>query len=257
MAELLVYARDSGPDVTQQYQRGDIVEVRASGAPRGRLEGPPDFVWIECPEVSREQIIDRMAEWLILIDYSVLARDVAQDGWRLAAFNTAPAVGGLGQLTRAQVETFLNNWGATVVSVAPNEVTFDWRILDGASSPEFWHANVSLIAFSEISYDEGTGVHRIEADYAAAGFPAATVARAVQRRGGTLVQNNANRIRFDIDREVVRNSFLNDVRSKARGLLRRRRFRVLESVVDTAFTAGSIQVTAAELEVIVRDRRAE
>jgi hypothetical protein len=62
MADFMVYNKPSGSDTAVQYQRGDIVEVRETGAPRGGMEGLPDFIWLLCPTITKAEVESYMTE---------------------------------------------------------------------------------------------------------------------------------------------------------------------------------------------------
>jgi hypothetical protein len=133
MAEILVKAIDhvhSDPekDRSGAYKRGMPVLVMPDGHPWGKEEGPPKFTIVKIPGLDPQTIRNKMESWKRTVDYSVVNRSVAQDGWRLRAFAENVSVSdhgvGGGKISRDHIESFINNWNAVVNSVDDNGVIF-------------------------------------------------------------------------------------------------------------------------------------
>lgn len=270
MADLLIVARsashaDPEKDRRGCWKKGDIVEVRDSGAPRGAKEGSPLFVWVECPGVTRAQVEDRMQPWRWRLEWSVVNRSLPQDGWRVSVANADAAVSGAGNLTRARIEPWLNRWGAAVQSAAAGAVTFDWSIYAGLQSAGWWDvADLTGVTFSEELYDTTTGLHRVRADYTGHAryqarpdrFARSVVAH-LDARGVSIVSHDGGVVVYESQRVAVRDAFADTLRG-ALGTYRRRRYHISEADVDQILSAGgAVQVTAAQLANRVLDRRAE
>ena len=162
MAEYLIAAIDVGG-----FKKGDIASVRGNGSFYGAKEVFPTFVKVKCLEhllKDHHQYGDR---WNQAIDYEVLVHQEPTDGYRIRVFSTLPGLASQGNLTREKIETYLNGWGATVFSVAANEVIFDVSIYNLATSARFWimAEDIGDFSFTEYSYNDLTGEHVINVDY--------------------------------------------------------------------------------------------
>lgn len=256
MADFLIRATAS-TGLPDSYEPGDVVEVRESGAGRGSLDAPPQYCWLECPEVTQAQVADRMEPWLWTLDWEIVARSVPQDGWRLRMFNESRNASGTeGILTRDRVETYLGQWGGVTHSVNADGLTFDWSVYAGVTSRHFWDAPLGSVTFQELAYDTATGIHRIEARYSVLQWSTARVVDRVRLRGGTVVQSESGIVSFDIHRSAVLDAFRDAVRVKAARFIRRRRWCI--SSADLALVlaqpGGVMQVTAAQLAARLVDK---
>lgn len=271
MAEILVRAvnnvvsPDADLDRRDGAKKGDVISVQPDGHQWGGLEGPPRFVLVKCPGLDHQNVRDRIHSWDYDLAFNVIASDPAQDGFRIRATNQTESPSGGARLTRAKVEAFLNAWGATVVNAGQGFVTFDVRILDSATSQQFWEDYLPIdgIVFTEDGYDQATGLHTITMDYSAHPFylsspqRAQQIARgAVQQRATFLVQG-AGIITFSVHRSNVREAFRADV-SRTLGTWRKHRYHFSEADVDTALAQGGVvTLTNAQLLNKVLDRTAE
>ena len=264
MADILAKATDANhpdPEVDRAgcYKKGDVVEVRESGAPRGALEGLPTFVIVECPEVTKAQVLDRMESWRTVLDWGVVARDLALDGWRLRLFVTNPGTLNRAPVTLAQVQGWLEGWNGAIVSAATNEVRFDVSVYGAATSDAFWGASgVAGLGFAEMSYDQGTGVHRLRVDYSVMigeGSHRSVLSLVQSRNATNIIQDESlSLIEFDILRTLVTGSFKAELKAALERVHKRRRWYFTAAQVDVAIAAGGvIQVTAAQLAAAAKD----
>lgn len=272
MAAILVRAFDTtnaDPEKSDIscYKKGDIVVIEEDGHEWGSHEGPPydlptigfeRFVRVLIPGTPRADIIEWIDKWGVVIVYEQLGRDVALDGWRWKLTNETEGVN-LGKLERAKIEAWLLSWNCTIVTHDERSVTIDWRIYDGATSSAFWGTDVDLVEFSELSYNESTGVHRIEADYSAAGWDPDAVERRIVERGGTVVNHNhaQSKVRFDIDRQTVLDHLKEDFEAKQSRLrIRRRRYMFDPTDVDDVLNnfGGERTLTLPQAQNAVIDK---
>jgi hypothetical protein len=270
MALLLVYDKDnthSDPDIEYSgcYKKGYVVEVFEDDKPYNNPPSPP-WVIVQVNGVTKAQVEQYMEMWGRTVDYTVIARDVAQDGWRLEIKTTNANPSGKGHLTRAMVEEYINGWNGNVVTFVNNGVRFDISVYLAATSERFWGRPVSTINFSEVSYDQGTGVHRISANYGAISVPSGTTldqfesqfANAVTEHGSTVVSNSGGVIVFDIPRDTVIQRFRDDVKETVEQTICRRKKYLDPATVDWIVANGRfISVSAATAAGYVRDRTME
>jgi len=227
------------------YKKGDVVFVHEDGEPWGSGEGPPKFVIVKVTGVTRAQAEQYRDHWHIELAFSVVSSDLTQDLFTIQVTNSLPGATDQAALTQAQVQAFLNDWNATVVSTATNSVTFTAKIYDALTSVGMWgeYARIGstpVVSFSEQSYDQTTGLHTISADYSATPVKPAAAALAVTQRGGTVVSNTGGVIVFQMDRTNARAAFQQDIYQRAREVFKRRRWGFAAADVDAALAAGGI-----------------
>jgi hypothetical protein len=263
VAELLIKAVSAThADATKGergcYKRGDPVLVMPDGHAWGSREAMPRFVILKVPGISAEAARPYVAPWTRTLSFVVDSSTPATDAHTMTvSVGAGVAAGGAGGVTREQVEAYLNRWRATVNSVAANAVTFTTVIFQAVASEGFWRRDVSAVGFTEVSYTQATGSHRVRADYPAA-VSAAEAAFLVTSRGGVITSHNtgARRITFDITRALVRSHFEQDVRDRLEGVWSRRRFRLTDAEVTAAESAGgAVTRTAAQVQAALLDRQ--
>jgi hypothetical protein len=240
------------------HYKGDIVEIRASGTPFGGAE-PDAFVMVEVPDIPMDDFEGYNLAWQREIEFGVVTSDPATDGFRLRLYSST-ANNGLGSIAREDVESFITAWGGSVHSYADNEVVFDITIYDALTAPAFWEIPdiAAQVVFTELSYDQATGVHRIQADYSALGNNPTYVERYAKRMGLTIVSHSSKVLTYDAERSTVNNAFQKDLKEKARKQVARRRYHIADSVVDTIISNGGTYTTdKATLLNYVKDKVTE
>ena len=236
--QLLIMKQDRPP-----HFKGDIVEIRASGTPFGGRE-PESYVMVEVPDVPMTDFEHHNMSWEREIEFEVVGSDPAIDGFRLRLFSITNN-GALGAIAREDVEAFITSWGGSLVSYAANEVIFDLTIYGALTSGAFWEIPnmADSIVFTEVSYDQANGVHRIQADYTARDNNPTYVERYVKRMGLTIVSHSNKILTYDADRSTVRDAFQKDLKEKSKKQVARRRYHLTSAVVDTIIGAGGTYTT--------------
>lgn len=232
------------PDDLMVFGTGFPVEVRNRDV-LGSKEIPPKFVRFIITDADKPDIDAYCEYWQHEIDWEFVGHDYSIDGHRINAFVKPELVSasGLNSLTRAKIENFLTRWGAVVQSIGPNSVVFDVTVYNAIVSEGFWGRDMIGVGFSELSYNESTGVHRIQVNYS--GVPVlvnlddAEINRFIQERGGTIVQHVANtRVRFDINRSSVFDWFKLDVYQKTESTYSVRKWYFTQQAVNLALANG-------------------
>jgi len=251
------------------YKRGFPVEVFEDGQGWSPREPLPKFVVVQLPGTPTSVVQLYTRPWTRTLSLTVDSSDLGTDTHTVTVTaDTGVSVSGLGALTKAQVEGFLNRWNATVTGFSTNAVTFDVAILDAIQSEAFWEivpATLALIVFGEVSYDAGTGAHQLTADYSVllSGMTAARIAklaglvqRRVEERGGSVMSNTAGVIEFIILRSDVRAKFFAEVRQKdTHRSVSRRRWVVPAAAMDAISAAGgTVTRTLAQVQAVIHDR---
>ena len=250
---------DNGENLV--WETGFPVDCRDKNRIGGK-QVPPRFIQVELTDENDWQDAERTycKYWEREIDWEFVGHDYSTDGHRLKVF-TKPelvSVSGLNGLTRDKVEIFLNNWGAVVQSIGQNEVVFDAVILDAIESNGFWGGDVSLITWNEKDYDQGTGVHRVEANYSASAMAGSSNERVegiITDRGGAVTKHVANKVTFEISRTAVFSVFKADVKKKTEAPFSQRAFKILSQHVQMAIdNGGTLSVTRQQFAQYVYNR---
>jgi len=259
---ILVKAQDGwNLDDPMVYMTGYMVDVRNHSRIGGK-QVPPKFIQIEITDDDDAQGIQNIycREWRKEIDWEFVGHDYSIDGHRLRVFVKPEfvSVSGLNSLTRDQVETFLNRWNATVVSIGQNEVVFDATVFNAIKSDGFWNRDVSLVGFTEIDYNSSTGVHRVEANYSASDLNQLSpdqIESYIVWRGGVINKHPTSKVTFDINRIDVFAVFKQDVRTKTSGDYNRRSFKLLQQHIDIALANnGTLSVTRQQFAQYIYNR---
>lgn len=270
MAKLLVFDRDnthSDPEKEYRgcYKKGYVVETFEDTKPYVNPPQPP-FLILQITDKTKAEVDEYMRGWVRQVDYSVIQRSVPLDGWRLELKATNPNASGKGHITLAKVQTYLENWGASIVGVVNNGVQFDITVFGIVQSENFWGKNPSLIVFNEAAYDEATGVHTVEANYGALPVPPkatlqqfeADIAQRVTEVGGTVISNTGGVIVFDIHRDVVVDRVKSEIKRLSEDTVCRRQKYLDPAFVDQIIAGGRVMIaTAAEVAPYIKDRITE
>jgi hypothetical protein len=175
----------------------------------------------------------------------------------------------LGQLTQEKVANYLAGWNASIFSTAQNEVVFDFSIYGLIQSQRFWggKVDVQVIIWNEVSYDQGTGVHRISANHAALGNNPSFIQQYVRDRLvmyegeeniTPIISHDNMVIVFEITRDAALRFFKWNVKKKVKESVKRRRWRIISTAVDNVIAQGKIvTVDWATFQTYLRDKWAE
>jgi len=215
-------------------------------------------------------------EWTRKLDFSTVNNDPVIDGWRIDVSATNPGANNYAGITQEMVETYLSRWNASVVAFTENNVRFDVAIFeDGDSNPGaiqsqgFWGVDPIGVIFTEIDYDQGTGIHTVEADYSGTGFTSDQVESRIEARNANIISNTSGVVTFDVSRVNVFKWFQEEVKTALETVIYRRQFRVDTSTVDYIVSNGvkttvshskgdrdyyTLEVTLAQLQTYLLNR---
>lgn len=240
-------------------RKGCIIQSFEDGTDVGSEVKLPMYVIIDTPGIALSAIKQYEQGFRRAISYSIVASDPVQDSFRVDLSVTNKTVSGKGAIIRAQVENYLKEWGAIVVSVNATRVRFDVKIYDAATSPKMWEG--APVVFSEDGYDQTTGIHTIRATYNNAPVPqlVMTIAeRIVADHGGILISNDPGSIVFTMDRQTVFDAFKVDIQSKMETRFLKRRYRFDDATVDAAIAnRGTLSMTGAQALAAIIDKATE
>jgi len=153
-------------------------------------------------------------------------------------------------LTRENVESWIDNWGGSVVSVATNEVVFDITVKAAFMSGGFWGTAplVAGVVLTELSYSQATGVHTVEIDASGSSIPIGQIKSLVNDSGASIVSVNGSTAVVEFYRQPVREQFIRALQSALRKVVRPRRYAFSAGDVDTAVGLGGVvMLTHAQL----------
>jgi len=272
MAILLVFDHDNvhtdiEKDYRGCYKKGYIVQVFEDGTPYVNPPAAP-FLILQITGVTKAQVEEYQNDWRRTIDYTVVQRSISLDGWRLDIKATNPNPSGKGHIVLSDKKRdFFENWGASIVGIVNNAVRFDISISGVLRSRRFWNVrDISPVLFTELIYDQNTGIHRTQADYSAVPVPprmtdqefVESVSQRVMEHGGTVISNIGDVITFDIGRDVVIQQVREEIQHQVEDTICRRRMYLDPIYADQIIAAGRVLVaTPAQVASYVRNRQAE
>jgi len=246
-------------------KRGDLVAKLPDGHEWGSGERLPNFVILKLPGVKDAVIDFHIRPWYRRINYFIVGSDPVIDGFRIRIETTEyNSNSGEGKITRDMVELYLNKWGASVVSIGDNQVTFDVRILDAIKSQGFWSGvPLNLLGISEINYEQSTGVHTVRVDYSGL-LPYLNdenrerAIKFVVGRFSNIFTESLGVFVGDTDRAVVRQEFQDFIKRRAEGIVVYRKFYLSSAVMDVIEANGGIYTaTKAQYLNYIRNKMTE
>jgi hypothetical protein len=243
--QLLGFLADRG-----HAKKGDVFQIRASNEVFGGLE-PSYLFMVEVPGIPMAGYLQYEA-WRHK-ELEIVSSDLVTDTFRVR-IGLSP-----GEHTNAQITAYIESWNGSVVSLVPDQLEFDISIADALMSHRFWNAagqlTVSSIVFSELSYNQGTGVHRIEADYSALGNSPTWVEEYAVEKGVIVVSHDSRVLVFDATRPLVREIFESDIGRFASRTMVERRYYLPSGVVDAIIAqGGTVTTDEATLMSYMRDK---
>jgi hypothetical protein len=118
--------------------------------------------------------------------------------------------------------------------------------------------DISQVVFSEISYDQTTGVHRVQADYSVIAPNPTSVERHVSRMGLTIISHGDRVLTYDADSSTCAAILKRQLQGYTRKIVARRRYHIAESVVDTIINNGGyMAVDESTMLNYVKDKASE
>ena len=261
MAELLILAQPRTVDDPElQFATGDVVQVRPDGYGWSVGEAPPMFVVLKVPGVTVEAVQQYAYGWMFSPVFSGVDHDLVTDTYTFTLTAPYPGAAQEAGVTAVKVEAALTSWGAVVTGTGPNSVSVSASIYDVATSPAFWDLDEIVgIQFVELTYVQGTGVHRIGLDYSGSPYKAQAIADRIIRRGGTIISHNAvtKQGAFEIGRDTVREEFKFWCQDKMRQTFRPSRFAFAPADVALALSlGGTVTLTPAQAAAKLVDKAA-
>jgi hypothetical protein len=252
--EVLIKARTThGP-----YSKGTIAGVKDQPCVWGSKEGLPYSIRVIIPDATRAQILAYTGKWKLEYDYEVVTHNLPQDGYRIRVFSKYPSVSGACSITREQVENYLIHWGATYKSASQNEVVFDFTVYKSAISNGVW-GNTLFIGFTEVSYNQSTGVHVVDADYSAI-TPTPNPAKIegqVIGKGGLIVSHDAENkiVRFSFDRTLVTARLKRAIHDRLSQTFEAHQYYIDNDFIDDVVSqGGEVTVNISEMLTYVKNR---
>jgi hypothetical protein len=226
-------------------EKGDIWEVRHHDSPLSPKEAE-SYIFLKIPDRLMIQLDSYQARWFIALEWEVVAHQASTDGYRIRAWCKTASAGGVGSLTRAMVENYLDNWNAIVQSAQANEVVFDFSIYGLVTSNHFWNAakiDVPKTVWTELDYDEVTGIHRVSGDYSALGNNPAFIERRIHQaiEDAVIISHDSKVLVFEIRRTSVLAHFKKEIQTDFRKTkIKQRRYRLASAAVDNIIAQGGV-----------------
>ena len=160
--------------IVDDDRKGFIIDIQEEGfdwyAGRDKAFFNQNWGLVTVSDQDFDAVVKKYREpWYMHLNFTTLNYSAAQDGYRIKveADSAYISTQGVGKLTKAQIEDFLTAWGATIFAFGDNYVTFDLGMYNMLQTDNFWKnkADISQVDFTELSYNETTHTHQIQAEY--------------------------------------------------------------------------------------------
>lgn len=250
--ELLISAIDN---------KGEIIEVRANGTrARQGWEGaifPGQYIYVECHERVVTKDLPNLKKWRQVINMGVLGHDPVTDTYTVQLSATSGvAASGRGGIFRDDVIQVLNNWNAANIMQDGHTVTFSLSLFGALTCEGYWDHDVSGVVFSELNYDQATGVHRIQIEYGA--LAPTAIQNVAESKGLDIISHNNGILIVEGARSDIQGRFKQDIEHAISGsVIGFSRWRLSDSAVNLALNQGGVvSVTWAQLQSNLEDQAA-
>lgn len=254
--EILVRAENVGNVLTGLYGKGFPVVACKSPWNWGGEECPPKFVRVNIPDANEVADVNNvMQEWRRKTTYEILHFDVSVDFFRVRIF-ADPAISTsnpVAQVTVSEMQQFLLDWGAEKVEVEDAEpgVLFEITAMDGVTSRglfTFGEEDVN-VTYTEISYDQLSGIHTVELDYSNSSLTEQTIMSILQQAQLEVKMIGAGICTFEAQREKMIKQLERQVAEKFDKMIARARYRFTDSLVDSALSGtGTVDLALADID---------
>lgn len=246
------------PASEQQFQAGWPIAVRAQSQYGGK-QVLPNFGQLVITDATVKQVEDAyMIPWNRVIDWEFVSHDWSADAHSLRVFAKEGVSASMkGALTRDEVESFLSQWGAEVLEIAPNSVTFAVTVTDAIKSEGFWGRVVPEGILTETAYDQVTGVHTIRLDYSTLPIGINELAAIITENGCEITTHKPAQKwgLFTCGRNTVFAQFKQSVKQALDGQFSLRRWRLPAAAIQAIVDAGgSLTVTKAQVMNAIKNR---
>jgi hypothetical protein len=244
------------------YVKGHIIAVQPDGHQWGNKEGLPNFIQVRVTDaLTVEQAEVYRQRWKTTFDYEVVNHNMPQDGYRIRLWVNEASASGLNSISRGQVESYLLSWNAVYKSASENEVGFDFGVYESAISRNFWGAWILSIVFDHVAYDQGTGVHTIDADYSALMVAPEKVEGLVLEviaDGGQVISHQDEVIRFEVDRQLVLQKLKKEIHDRLSSVFEERQWYIAGTAVDNVIAQGGrVEIDKATFLSYLKNRMDE
>lgn len=228
-----------------RYKKGYIAQIEEDTIPISRRMCLPQFIVFNVDGITVEQATAYMEKWQQDIKFTKLVEQTSTDGFRIKLYVANASSSGVGDITRDQVEAYLNNWNASIFSTGINEVIFDFYIFDVIKSKGFLEVNNIDDVIWNDNYDSNTGTHIVTANYSSYNWKTSVVESKinsiidhnyddVNEDDGIISHDIQNKIIvFQINRETVLRIFKEDIKEKSEKFLDRRIYYIDRNYCDS------------------------
>jgi len=259
MAELLIKNTsnshpDPDTDLAGSWKKGQIVGITEDGGVWRPTLFPIMFVLVKIPGVAADTLAQYLETFRRAISFSVDSTNAATDTATITASVTnRTTVRKLGALKPRHVNGFLDKFGATNISIANGNVTFDISVSGFVTAPERWPYPGLVV--TELAYRQASGEHDFKVDHSA--FTVDSVARKtrlikqfLRHHNATVLSNDATSVSFTYTRAEARARIRAALKEAAEGeVVVRRRFYLKPAAVDAIVAAGGI-MTATKTQFL-------
>lgn len=242
-ASLLVRAVD-GPatsDLTALRRKGDVVVVRPLGWEWGAEEQLPNYIHAHITDTPFLTILRYAEKWERRLQLDFVSQDTALSQYTYRLYSDkVRSSDGTGQLILAELEAYLLDWSASIVSATLEDgITVDFDIANAAQSENFWGGLQSSLLFTP-SYDEPSLTHTIDVDYNPYTGGRNNILMAVHNSLGRVAEHDtlAKTLTYKWDEPSLRDVARKTISGMVRRIVGRRRFKFKDASVDNVVNQG-------------------
>ncbi len=235
---------------------GTVAEIRATGAAMTPKE-MENYGIIRTIDSFIKDDVQYSKIWQPEIDFEIVNQVLSLDGFRLK-LTVTNASSNSGGINATKIESFVTDWGGSVVSITPpNEIVFDISIFNALKSKNFWDVSTENVIFTETNYDQGTGIHTIELDYDALGNSPSYIENFIAEKVTIIGHDGSNRfITFEAHRSIIKAEFERDILKKL-PKIHSKRFYFGSGVVSAILAAPNhiLDSTISQVVSFIKDKK--
>lgn len=245
---------------TSNYEKGDIVEARSEGSPFGNKEIPPNFVKITVQGKFNKDFEPYRKIWKVNPTFHTNTHDGINDIYNVTLSAKIVSPSNVGIISNYDdYNSAIANWGTEQVSSIDNAMVLNCPISDMIQSRMFSRFPTALwnqMVFSELDYNQISGIHRVRLSYVTLGNNPTYIENTICMRVTPISHSNRELIFEALNTEVL--SYFQDSVIGCEPVVKKRRYGLTDSLVDMALAnGGDLTITEQDFLGNLRDKQAE
>ena len=250
-AKNLIAQRFDGDAEVVTQARGGIAGVGLIDDGLPNKLALPKFVIISVADAELFEIEKYAIAWSRRVSWDFVSADSSLGVYRYRVSSINPG-DGRGAVAVDEYEQLIAGWGASIESITYNKITVSFDVFAAICSPEFWDNEASAaVDFKLISYDAMTGEYVVSADYSRLPGAAKSVNQMARKKGALILSQGSGSITISVNRSAVISQMTGEFVSAGEKNISSMRYRIPDSIVDSAVAAGGrLDVKLFDLNII-------